>query len=83
MTPFRILSVTSIAVAMLATPAATSRIRPAKPHVPRIANAGAPLFAHHTRSHVRIPAPRVPARATAPSNGPGGVCDFGDNPMIC
>jgi hypothetical protein len=49
----------------------------AKRHVSENANASASL----TDRHVRIPAPRV--RATTPESEPGGICDFGDNPMIC
>ena len=30
-----------------------------------------------------IPAPAAGAMTPAPSNQPGGVCDWGDNPMIC
>jgi hypothetical protein len=33
--------------------------------------------------HVRTSPPRIYAPATSPVNGPGGVCDHGDNPMIC
>ncbi|WGD50117.1 hypothetical protein QA641_31500 [Bradyrhizobium sp. CB1650] len=38
---------------------------------------------HHPGGHVRTSPPRIYAPATSPVNGPGGVCDHGDNPMIC
>ena len=34
-------------------------------------------------AHGWIPVPAAGAMMPAPSNHPGGVCDWGDNPMIC
>jgi hypothetical protein len=81
MTPTKLLSAGLIAATMLAAPAMARENFLAKRHVSENANASASLTGRHTDRHVRIPAPRV--RATTPESEPGGVCDFGDNPMIC
>jgi hypothetical protein len=82
-TPFNLLSAGLIAATLLAAPAVAREDYLAKRHVSENANASAPLTDCCTDGHVRVPAPRVRALATAPGSGPGGVCDFGDNPMIC
>jgi len=83
MTPFKLLSAGLIAATMLAAPAVAREDYLPKRHVSENANASAPLTGCCTDGHVRIPAPRVRAPATAPRSEPGGICDFGDNPMIC
>jgi hypothetical protein len=83
MTPIKLLSAGLIAAAMLATPAMAHENRLAKRHVSERANASASLTSRYTDRHVRIIAPRVRALPAAPEYGPGGVCDVGDNPMIC
>jgi hypothetical protein len=81
MTPMKLLSVGLIAATMLATPAMARENCFAKRHVSENANASASLVGGYTDRHIRISEPR--ALATAPGNEPGGICDFGDNPMIC
>jgi hypothetical protein len=82
MTPIKLLSAGLIAATMLATPA-MARGNLAKRHVSERANAIASLTSRYTDRHARIVAPRVRALPAAPEYGPGGICDFGDNPMIC
>ena len=77
MTPIKLLSAGLISATMLATPAM------AREHVSERANASASLTSRYADRHVRIIAPRVRALPAAPEYGPGGICDFGDNPMIC
>jgi hypothetical protein len=83
MTPFKLLSAASIAAVMLATPAMARRSCLANVHVPKIANETGSPTTRYSGGRVRIIAPRIGAHVTAPANAPGGVCDFGDNPMIC
>ncbi|WP_426439256.1 hypothetical protein [Bradyrhizobium genosp. P] len=37
----------------------------------------------HRGGHVVFPAPHVGSFTAAPPEVSGGICDFGDNPMIC
>ena len=83
MTTFKLLSATSIAAVMLATPAMASGRCLVNVHVPEIASVTGSPTALYTGGHVRIPAPRVRAHVTSPASRPGGICDFGDDPMIC
>jgi hypothetical protein len=41
------------------------------------------LTLRNTCGHVAIPTPRIRTHAAPSANGPGGICDVGDNPMIC
>jgi hypothetical protein len=83
MTPIKLLSIGLIAATMLAAPAMARENCLGKRHVSESANASASLTGRYTDRDVRIPAPRARALATAPGSEPGGICDFGDNPMIC
>jgi hypothetical protein len=42
-----------------------------------------PNVSHHIEGHRWVPGAAASALTRAPSNQPGGVCDWGDNPMIC
>ena len=72
MTTTRRLSAGLIAVAMLASSAMADAAVPERHALRR--EHGAPV-AHSTDGHVRMSAPHV--------DQPGGVCDHGDNPMVC
>jgi hypothetical protein len=77
MTSIKALAAAALLSAMTVTPVFA---QPA-----RFSIGAAPRFAHASRRrayHVRISAPRVHAGVTS-RNAPGGICDFGDNPMIC
>ena len=54
-----------------------------RPHVVTKGNANASSAGRWIRSNARIPKPHIGEFATPPDHEPGGVCDFGDNPMIC
>jgi hypothetical protein len=79
----KILSAGLIAAAMFITPATARESCLAKRHVSEAVNANASLTARYDHRGVRILAPPVRAVAVAPRRGVDGVCDFGDNPMIC
>jgi hypothetical protein len=83
MPPVKLLSVGLIAAAMLAAPAMARESHAATHHISERAHASASLTGHYTDPHPRVPESH--ARAVAPESGnePGGICDFGDNPMIC
>jgi hypothetical protein len=79
MTSFEFLSAASMPAVMPATPAMARRSCLANVRVPKIASVtGSPT----SGGRIRIIAPRIGAHVTAPANARGGVCDFGDNPMI-
>ena len=82
MTPFKVLAAASIVAVTLATPAMAHRNRLTRLHIPETVDVMGSPTARYT-GHVLILAPRVGAHVTAPANGPGGVCDAGDNPFIC
>ncbi|WP_143273152.1 hypothetical protein [Bradyrhizobium canariense] len=68
-----------IATAMLATPGAARESNIAKRHVTPEANPSAFNAFPSIDNRAGIPTYHV----DAPERAPGGVCDFGDNPMIC
>lgn len=78
MTTMKFLSAGLIGIAMLTTSAMAREHLTAERHAVRKENAQ-----HHVGrwiySHPRIPA----ASDSSPRNEPGGVCDQGDNAMIC
>jgi hypothetical protein len=76
MTPSKLLSAASIVAVTLAAPAMARESRSANAHVRS-------LTLRYTGGHVGIPAPRIRAHVTPSANRPGGICDDGDNPMIC
>lgn len=82
MTQFKVLAAASIVAVTLATPAMARRCCLAKQHVRETVDVTGSPTARYT-GHVLIAAPRVGAHVTSPANGPGGVCDVGDNPFIC
>ncbi len=82
MTPFKVLSA-GLAAVVLATPVMARDDCRTTRHIAKLSHARASFTARYTGDHIRTPAPRVRARVTAPENQPGGICDFGDNPMIC
>lgn len=79
----KLLSAGLIAAAMFVTPATARENHLAKRHVSETVNANASLTARYDHRRVRILAPPVRAVAVAPRSAVDGVCDFGDNPMIC
>jgi hypothetical protein len=83
MTPIKLLSIGLVAATTLATPAMAHDNDFARRHVSENANASASLIDGYTDHHVQLPELRAHALATAPGDEPGGVCDVGDNPMIC
>lgn len=81
MTTIRILRAGFVAAAMLATPAVAHENSFAEQYVVLKDNARASASARRIYGHVRMTAPHVGFGASA--HEPGGVCDHGDNPMIC
>ena len=75
MTPTKLLSMGLIAIAMLTTSAKAHAGSVAGQYDVRKDNPSAYPAGHRIYSHARIPAPHA--------DQPGGVCDHGDNPMIC
>jgi hypothetical protein len=76
MTPSKLLSAASIVAVTLAAPAMARESHLANAHVRS-------LTLCYTCGHVGIPTPRIRTHVAPSANGPGGVCDVGDNPMIC
>lgn len=83
MTIIKILSAGLIAVAMVATPAVAHENSVAEQYVVLKGNAGAAFSTRRIYGHARITAPHVGGLGTSAHDEPGGVCDHGDNPMIC
>jgi hypothetical protein len=83
MTRIKLLSAGLIVAAMFVMPATAREHFLAERHVSEAVNANASLTARHDDGHVGILAPPVRAVAAAPGSENDGVCDFGDNPMIC
>ncbi|WP_369721924.1 hypothetical protein AB8Z38_34040 [Bradyrhizobium sp. LLZ17] len=79
MTKIKLMAGALIATAMLATPGAARESDIAQRHVTREANPSAFNAFPCIDSRAGIPTHHV----DAPEKAPGGVCDFGDNPMIC
>lgn len=78
MTPIKCLSVAMIAIAMLTTSAMAHASASG-----RYGSAIASPRGQWTDSNARMPAPSAGEVSAAPHDEPGGVCDHGDNPMIC
>jgi hypothetical protein len=78
MTTLKFLLAGLIATGLLIMPAGAHEIATAKRHdvMRGIASSDNWIYGND-----RIPAPR--AFSSPPHDEPGGVCDFGDNPMIC
>ena len=81
MTPVKYLSAGLIAIAMLTTSAMAHGV-PEHYALPR-GNAAVVLPGPWIESHARTPAPAVGNFSTSSRTVPGGVCDHGDDPMIC
>ncbi|WP_143274133.1 hypothetical protein [Bradyrhizobium canariense] len=79
MTKIKLMAGALIATAMLVTPGAARESNIARRHVTREANPGAFNGFPSVDRRAGTPTHHVDSSETAP----GGVCDFGDNPMIC
>lgn len=79
MTKIKLVAGALIATAMLATPGAARESNLAQRHVTRETNLGAFNGFPSVDRRAGTPTQHVDSSETAP----GGVCDFGDNPMIC
>ena len=75
MIKLKLLSVTLIATATLATPAMARKSHVASRHLVLDAHASASPTARYIDGHVCIPAPRVGAFATAPWGGNNVPCE--------
>jgi hypothetical protein len=80
MTTNKLLSAVLFTAVMLATPAiAREHVCGTRPMSERT-DANAPFCEPYSHT-LRVPAPSVGESAAEPT--PGGICDWGDNPMIC
>ena len=83
MTTIKLLSAGLIAAVMFTISAAAHENPVTEPHVVTKGDASASSTGDWIRSNARIVTPQGGKLATPPSNEPGGVCNFGDNAMIC
>jgi hypothetical protein len=83
MTTIKLLSAGLIAAVMFTISTDAHENSVTKPHVVTKGNASASSTGRWIRSNARIPKPHIGEFATPPDHEHGGVCDFGDNPMIC
>ncbi|MBR0692938.1 hypothetical protein [Bradyrhizobium lablabi] len=79
MTTIKFVSAGLIAIAMFTTSAVAHENFVTERHVARQDSVGTFLTGRRAYNHVRMPT----ASVTSSRNEPGGVCDEGDNPMIC
>ena len=83
MTPTKFISVAFIVASVLVAPAMAQKNSLAMRRASHGANASVWLTGRHADRRGRIPELRFYKPTTAPENMPGGICDHGDNPMIC
>lgn len=72
-----------VALAMLTTSAMAREVSVAGPSALVKGHAGAAAAGHWSGGPPRMPAPRLGESEALPRDQPGGVCDHGDNAMIC
>jgi hypothetical protein len=81
MNTIKILATALIVAGMLTTPLMARERCMADRHAER-AYTNDSLTSRCIDGRLWIPAPVAPSNA-APSSQPGGICDWGDNPMVC
>ncbi|MCA6121545.1 hypothetical protein J6500_06440 [Bradyrhizobium sp. WSM 1704] len=81
MKPVKCLSAGLIAVAMFTTSAMAHSVP--ERYEPSRANAAIVLPGPWLENHARMPASAVANFSASSRSMPGGVCDHGDDPMIC